>query len=203
MFVSRRFPGIRRLDLDCRESSGLIRVRRSLTLPYGFWLRVCRAGVNNDHHVNIGHTRFQAVKDHRWLASAYLTVGLLVGFPVALFATPVNKAALANHYDRFLATNLNSCTTCHLPVKLDHPPENLDEFPHNPFGVRLRQLGRELDAAGKKKDISTRLAMIASEDSDGDGVPNETELLLGHAPGDVADKPAAYELADLKKRRVK
>src|SRR5207244_1740951 len=117
-------------------------------------------------------------------------------------ATPVNKAALASHYGRFLATNLNNCTTCHLPAKLDHLPENLDEFPHNPFGLRLRELGRELHAGDKKSDISTRLAMIAREDSDGDGVSNETELLLGHAPGDAADKPAAHELAELKKRRV-
>jgi Protein of unknown function (DUF1553)/Protein of unknown function (DUF1549) len=136
------------------------------------------------------------------LVSGCLSVGLLLGSPSASLATPVNKAALAGHYGRFLATNLNSCTTCHFPAKLDHPPENLDEFPHNPFGIRLRQLGEELHAAGKKSDIPTRLAIIAGEDSDGDGVPNETELLLGHAPGDPADKPAPRELADLKERRM-
>src|SRR5258705_9421602 len=29
--------------------------------------------------------------------------------------TPANKAALDRHYDRFLAKELNRCTTCHLP----------------------------------------------------------------------------------------
>src|SRR5436189_232164 len=42
-------------------------------------------------------------------------------------ATPANKAALDRHFDRFLAKNLNACTTCHLPSdKKD--PQNLDEF---------------------------------------------------------------------------
>ena len=37
---------------------------------------------------------------------------------------------------------------------------------------------------------------MAREDSDGDGVDNETELLLGHNPGDTHDKPSEKELAD-------
>src|SRR6478609_8017023 len=121
----------------------------------------------------------------------HLRFGLLLwgGF-VAMFcaqtiwATPANKAALVKYYGQFLPTNLNSCSTCHLPTRLDHPPENLDEFPHNPFGQRLRALGKELSQQGKSKDIATRLALVAREDTDGDGVPNEAELLLGHGPGD-------------------
>src|SRR5881394_1609153 len=100
-------------------------------------------------------------------------------------ATPANKAALVKYYGQYLPTNLNSCTTCHLPSKLDHPPENLDEFPHNAFGKRLRALGQELKGQGKPKDIASRLAMIAREDADGDGTANEVELLLGHGPGDA------------------
>src|SRR5256885_10100232 len=91
-------------------------------------------------------------------------------------ATPANKAAFVKYYGSFLPTNLNSCATCHLPAKLDHPPENLDEFPHNVFGKRLRALGKELSQQGKSKDIATRLSLIAREDADGDGVPNEAEL---------------------------
>src|SRR5262245_50790745 len=89
----------------------------------------------------------------------------------AALATPANRAALDRHYDRFLAKGLNQCTTCHLPSE-NRNPESLDEFPHNPFGDRLRRLGEALDAAGKAKDITTRLALVAKEDADGDGVPN-------------------------------
>src|SRR5205814_3154784 len=95
------------------------------------------------------------------------------------WGTPANKAALDRHFDRFLAKNLNACTTCHLPSdKKD--PQNLDEFPHNPFGSRLRAVKKELAAAGKAADIPARIAAVANEDSDGDGIDNLTEILLGH-----------------------
>jgi len=58
----------------------------------------------------------------------------------AASATPANKAALEKHYDKFLTRELARCTTCHLPSD-NKNPESLDEFPHNPFGVRLRSVG--------------------------------------------------------------
>jgi len=129
-------------------------------------------------------------------AIKWLSIGMAV-MAASAGATPANKAALVRYYGAFLPTNLNSCTTCHLPAKLDHPPEDLDEFPHNDFGKRLRALGKELSAAGKPKDLATRLALIAREDADSDGVPNEAEILLGHNPGERVDKPAKAELAAL------
>ncbi len=60
---------------------------------------------------------------------------------------------------------------------------------------------KELAAHGKKKDIPARLALVANEDSDNDGVNNLTELLLGHAPGDANDKPTSQELSEIKKRQ--
>ncbi|HLK57177.1 MAG TPA: DUF1549 and DUF1553 domain-containing protein [Chthonomonadaceae bacterium] len=119
-----------------------------------------------------------------------------------LGATPANRVALEKYYGRFLPRRLNACTTCHLPAKGDKPPTSLADFPHNAFGHRLAVLGEELRKAGKKADIPTRLRLIATEDSDGDGVNNETELLLGHAPGDPADKPSRQELAGATKLRV-
>ena len=115
-------------------------------------------------------------------------------------ATPANKAALEKHYDKFLTKNLARCTTCHLPSE-NKNPESLDEFPHNPFGARLRAVGKQLVADGKKKDIPARLALVAHEDSDGDGVDNETEILLGHNPGDANDTPTKRELTDAKAKR--
>src|SRR5439155_10685396 len=117
-------------------------------------------------------------------------------------ATPANKAALVKYYGQYLPTNLNSCTTCHLPAKLDHPPENLDEFPHNPFGKRLRSLGKQLMEQGKSKDIPTRLQLIAKEDADADDISNAAELLLGHGPGDANDKPSKQDLASLARRQA-
>jgi len=131
------------------------------------------------------------------LSFVSLCVLLLLGC-VETMATPANRAALAKHFNKFLPGNLNKCTVCHLPSD-NKNPESLDEFPHNPFGARLRVVGKELSAAGKKKDIPSRLALIEQEDSDGDGVANLTELLLGHAPGDATDKPGENELADAKR----
>jgi hypothetical protein len=105
-------------------------------------------------------------------------------------ATPANKAALDKHYDRFLARSLSRCTTCHLPSE-NKNPENLDEFPHNPFGDQLRALRKDLPQA--ERDIPARLQRIAGEDSDNDGVANELEILLGRNPGDAQDKPDAKE----------
>src|SRR5436190_5860685 len=102
----------------------------------------------------------------------------LLGSTVAGWATPANKAALERHYDKFLGKDLNRCTTCHLPSTVKEP-QSLEEFPHNPFGDRLRLLGEDLKKAGKRKDLASRLEMVAHEDSDGDGVDNETEILAG------------------------
>jgi hypothetical protein len=104
-------------------------------------------------------------------------------------ATPANKAALQRHFGSFLGKDLDRCTTCHLP-SANKNPEFLDEFPHNPFGKALRALG-------KSKSIPERLAAVAKEDADRDGVGNEVELLLGHNPGDAEDTPAKSELASV------
>ncbi|MBL9173353.1 MAG: DUF1553 domain-containing protein [Verrucomicrobiales bacterium] len=134
----------------------------------------------------------------RW---APLAVVLLCGMALPAFATPANRAALEKHYDRFLSRPLAKCTTCHLPSEQKFP-ESLAEFPHNPFGDRLRELGEQLEQEGAAHDLASRLVAVAREDSDGDGVANETELLLGHSPGDPKDVPSAGEraLADIRSR---
>jgi hypothetical protein len=57
-------------------------------------------------------------------------------------------------------------------------------------------VGKQFTAEGRKKDIPARLKLIAREDADGDGVENETELLLGHNPGDAKEAPTYEELAE-------
>ena len=126
---------------------------------------------------------------------------LLLSLATHAPATPANKNSLAKHFDTFLPAPLNACTTCHLP-STKKSPESLKDFPHNPFGNRLRELGDQLRADGKKSDLATRLTLIAKDDSDGDGVDNLTELLLGHNPGDAQDKPTPAELAKASERRA-
>ena len=129
----------------------------------------------------------------RLVRHGLLLVLLLAGVVFAP-ATPANRAALEGHYDRFLAKELNRCTTCHLPSER-REPKSLEEFPHNAFGKRLRQLGEELTAADRPSSLAARLALAAREDSDGDGVANEVELLLGKNPGDAKDKPPTKEFS--------
>lgn len=147
---------------------------------------------------HVGSSRLTASHQKRRVCAV---VGVLAIFATAAQATPANKAALEKHYDRFLAKNLTRCTTCHLPSE-NKNPETLDEFPHNPFGARLRAAGKQLVADGKKKDLPLRLQLVAHEDADDDGVENETELLLGHNPGDAKDSPTYEELADGVTRRA-
>jgi hypothetical protein len=127
---------------------------------------------------------------------ALLGALLWFGLAASVSATPANKAALEKEFDHFLARGLASCTTCHLPSD-KKAPESLDEFPHNPFGARLRAVAK--DSADSKRDLSARLRLIAREDSDGDGVDNETELLLGHHPGNAKDVPPKADLQKAKR----
>lgn len=113
--------------------------------------------------------------------------------PPSAQATPANRAALAGHYDHFLPGTQARCRTCHLPSDRT-APERLEDFPHNPFGARLRELGTTPPAGGTAPNLATRLQQIAGEDSDHDGAANEVELLLGHNPGDAHDTPTADEL---------
>jgi hypothetical protein len=110
------------------------------------------------------------------------------------WARPAYKKALGEHFGPLLARKLNDCRTCHLP---DPPggPKDESAKPHNAFGARLAAIKKELKRAGKETDIIARLEASADEDSDGDGVSNIVELLTGHFPGDVADKPSTAELA--------
>jgi len=111
-------------------------------------------------------------------------------------ATPAHRAALERHYDRFLPRPLAQCRTCHLPSD-NRFPDSLDEFPHNPFGNRLREFGEAHRADGKRPDLSTRLAAVAMEDADGDGVQNQLELMLGTSPGDPRDTPDPSQLSTI------
>ncbi len=108
-------------------------------------------------------------------------------------AKPAHKQALADYFGPALDRRLVDCRTCHLPDKPGQ--EASSEKPHNSFGARLKVVRDELRKAGKPNDIAARLAAVADEDSDGDGVSNILELLSGHSPGDAADKPTPAEVA--------
>ncbi|HEY7120284.1 MAG TPA: DUF1549 and DUF1553 domain-containing protein [Tepidisphaeraceae bacterium] len=119
---------------------------------------------------------------------------------LAVRGTPANKAALERHFGPFLAKSLQSCTVCHLPSdKKD--PDTLEDFPHNPFGDAVRKAGTQLRREGKKREMAARIAIVAAMDSDGDGVDNLTELLLGHNPGDPKDVPSREELSQAGAKR--
>ncbi|HUS34763.1 MAG TPA: DUF1549 domain-containing protein, partial [Verrucomicrobiae bacterium] len=118
--------------------------------------------------------------------SAKLSIALFCALSIlSASATPANKAALQRHFGPFLGKDLDRCTTCHLP-SANKNPESLDEFPHNAFGKSIRALG-------KSKSIAERLTLLAKQDADNDGVSNETELLLGHNPGEAKDTPGKSE----------
>ncbi|MEO8350356.1 MAG: DUF1553 domain-containing protein, partial [Chthoniobacteraceae bacterium] len=123
-----------------------------------------------------------------------LSIALWAGLTLGAAATPANKSALERYYGPFLNKDLAQCTTCHLPSP-NRNPRTLEEFPHNPFGERLRLLGEELELQGKPRTIAARLEAVAKEDADGDGVANELEILANGNPGDAAQVPSPSALA--------
>jgi hypothetical protein len=131
----------------------------------------------------------------RWPALLAGLVAFLL--PTYLHATPANKKSLENYLGPF-AKRAIDCRVCHLPDSAGNKI-SLDETdkPHNVFGARLKAVRKELARAGKPNDLESRLAFIANEDSDGDGISNLVELLTGHFPGDPTDKPTAEELKDI------
>ncbi|HEV8584927.1 MAG TPA: hypothetical protein VGT02_08145 [Methylomirabilota bacterium] len=118
----------------------------------------------------------------RALALAALILGLLV----APLVVPQEAAAWPFYFDdHFLAkypswpyqSQPGNCLVCHTTVS---PPP----MPRNAYGLAF---------AGAKQgsNAAAALAAIANQDSDGDGVPNEVEILFGAYPGNSASKPAA------------
>lgn len=104
-------------------------------------------------------------------------------------ATPANKAALAKELGDFLPVALDSCAICHVRALADGA-ETLEEFPHNPFGKQLADLGAE-------RGLVDRFGDLRDKDADGDGVSNLEELIAGSKPGDSdsTSKPAPQLLA--------
>jgi hypothetical protein len=122
---------------------------------------------------------------------------LLAHSPVT--AKPAYKQALVAHMGPYLLARVNDCRLCHVPG--DTGPH--EDKPRNPFGERLEELRGELKKAAKPNDIVSRFAAVASEDADGDGVPNLVEVLTGHFPGDANDAPTANELNAAEKTLAK
>jgi hypothetical protein len=139
------------------------------------------------------------------LLNGWILAGLSVvlsGLCMPANATPANRIALRSHFGKFLSKGLDNCSTCHQPQQLGKAaPTSLAELPHNAFGNRLRLLGEEWRKAGRKADVGSRIQAVATEDADGDGTDNLTEILLGHRPGDLSDKPSAKELSTAPKLR--
>lgn len=140
--------------------------------------------------------RATSINQGSTVLAAMLAIAVLFLAAGNALGTPANRISLERHFGRLLAHRLDNCATCHQSSTPPSKVIDLKSFPHNLFGDRLRILGEQLRAANKKSDIPTRLQMIAKEDSDGDGVDNLTEILLGHNPGDRNDKPTPKELAD-------
>jgi hypothetical protein len=115
-------------------------------------------------------------------------------------ANPANKLALKRRFDTFLPAKLNDCATCHIKDG-DHSAESLKEIPHNSFGARLRELKKTLNGEAGADGIAQRLEQVEREDSDGDGVDNLSELLLGYGPGDASDTPSAHAMETVESRR--
>src|SRR5262245_51120146 len=122
--------------------------------------------------------------------------------PSSALARPRYRQNLKAYYGEALRRPLDSCLTCH--QRNPEPEDQGGMPPHNPFGARLRELGARLKESGKAWDLPARLRAVAAEDADGDGVPNELEILAGHAPGNPADVPApeAVRAAEAKAREL-
>jgi len=99
------------------------------------------------------------------------------------FATPANKERVQRQFGDLLPAKLHDCTLCHQAGAHDEP-DSLAEIPHNAFGAALRKIG-------KTTSLPQRVLQLADADTDGDGVDNLSEILLGSFPADATDTAEA------------
>jgi len=128
-----------------------------------------------------------------------MIVATSMAWPGLCSATPANLKSAEKYFDSFLGAQQAKCTLCHLPSD-KASPQSLEEFPHNAFGNRLHELGESLKTEKQDATIAVRLAMIAKEDADKDGVANLAEILLGAMPGDPKSKPESMVALTEKQR---
>lgn len=114
---------------------------------------------------------------------------IVLALAVSALANPANKQALTNHMGPFFLAKINDCRLCHVPGDILLG----EDKPRNSFGERLEAVEEELARLGKSSEFAARFEAIADEDSDGDGVSNLNEVLLGHFPGDSMDLPTNAE----------
>ncbi len=139
---------------------------------------------------------------HALLRRATLGIVAMMAATAPATATPANKAALEGRYGPVLPARIAACIACHRTNPAGKLPVDLAQFPHNPFGERLAALGKQWRAEGRRSDIDRRIREIAGEDSDSDGVANETELLLGTSPGNPRDVPSTKALLGVERVRT-
>lgn len=106
---------------------------------------------------------------------------------MSIQATPANKKALAKFFGPHFPAALETCATCHVRAEPEGA-ESLEEFPHNEFGKALH--------AGQGR-ITDRIEAALAADSDGDGISNRDEILLGRAPGVREETGAVADAAVL------
>lgn len=127
----------------------------------------------------------------------FLILGLVVCvLPGSANATPANKQAFSRYFGKYLPRDLDTCAVCHERAEANGA-ESLEEFPHNSFGDRLRAAAEQLANQDRSTSIRDRLALVAKEDADSDGVSNLKEILAGTFPGSDASKPTAATLKNL------
>ena len=103
---------------------------------------------------------------------AVLAIGSAAFFPVSdsVFATPSLQTAFVAHYPETRETQIDSCTTCHMP--------NVKDF-LNSYGLAV-------------KEARVDFAKIEDLDSDGDGDTNLEEIKNHRFPGSHATFPEYY-----------
>jgi hypothetical protein len=138
------------------------------------------------------HAAWKTMRRERLAVVVFVVTHIGMTAP-SLYARPPHKKALADYLGSSIARKLNDCRTCHLPV--EEGSDALEARPHNPFGKRLKAVRSALKNVGKPSGIISRVEAIADEDSDGDGISNLLELVTGHFPGEVDDRPSSGELA--------